>query len=153
GTPPDPGVATKAVTGNLAPSAEGATVCLDENRNLACDSGEWSAIVGAGGGYTLDVPEDTVLAESLIVGQYAADSQYAAPGHNDMVPPAPSTLAPPASDTTQMGTLSTLVAIRLQANPPLPPEDALELARIDLGLPADAAGVDPAEVARLEAAA
>jgi hypothetical protein len=153
GNPPDPDVATKAVTGAVGPAAAGATVCLDGNRNLACDTGEWSTVVAAGGGYTLDVPEDTVLAESLIVGQFAAESAYGASGHNDMVPVAPFTLATPASDTSGMGALSTLAAIRLQADPSLTPEQAMQQVRTDLGLPADLSGVDPAEIARLEAAA
>src|SRR5690606_27016407 len=131
----------------------GATICLDDNRNLACDTGEPSTTVAAGGSYTLDVPEDTVLAESLIVGQFAADSLYGAAVHNDMVPAAPFTLATPASEASRMGVLSTLVAIHLQNNPTLSPEDGLALVRGDFGLPADGAGVDPAEIERLETAA
>lgn len=153
GTPPDPDVPTKAITGAVGPTAEGGIVCLDSNRNLACDTDEWSTIIGTGGGYTLNVPEDTVMAGSIIVGQFAADSQYAASTHNDMVPRAPFTLATPGSDTSQMGALSTLVAVRMQADPALTPEQAMQQVRTELGLPADPSGDDPAELARIEAAA
>src|SRR5690606_13398632 len=155
-TPGEPGlgdVATKTVNGAVAPTAEGGTVCLDADRDLACGADEWSTVVQAGGVYALEVPEETDVAKSLIVGQFAAESQYGASTHNDMVPRAPFTLATPGSDTSQMGTLSTLVAIKMQADPALTTEQAMEQVRADLGLPADLSGVDPAEVARLEAAA
>lgn len=155
-TPGEPGlgdVATKTVNGAVAPTAEGGTVCLDADRDLACGADEWSTVVQAGGVYALEVPEETDVAKSLIVGQFAAESQYGASTHNDMVPRAPFTLATPGSDTSQMGTLSTLVAIKMQADPALTTEQAMEQVRADLGLPADLSGVDPAEIARLEAAA
>jgi len=157
GTPdpgtPDPGVPTKAWNGFLKSTAQGATVCLDENRNLACDEGEYATTVVPDGSYTLNVPEDAEPTESILVGQFAADSLYGAAAHNDMVPPAPFTLATPATETSQMGVVSTLAAIRLKDDPSLSPEQALANARSDLQLPADLAGVDPAEVERLETAA
>ena len=155
GEPPAPGEpdpATKALSGFLEPTAQGAKVCLDGNRSLACDAGEPATTVTADGSYTLAVPEDTVPSQHIIVAELGEDSEHGAASHADLVPPAPFVLAVPASETSELGVLGTLAALRMQDDPSLGAEQALQLVRGDLGLPADGTG-DPADIERLETAA
>lgn len=155
GEPPAPGEpdpTTKALSGFLEPTAQGAKVCLDGNRSLACDAGEPATTVTADGSYTLAVPEDTVPSQHIIVAELDEDSEHGAASHADLVPPAPFVLAVPASETSELGVLGTLAALRMQDDPSLGAEQALQLVRSDLGLPADGAG-DPADIERLETAA
>lgn len=170
--PEAPATPTRTLSGQFVPDAKGAIVCLDSNRNLACDPAEPAATVDASGGYTLRVPEDARLERAILVAELPADSAYGAPAHTGTAPVTPFTVASPASaqfppagtaatatpkapaDATGVaapfGVASTLAALRMQDDETLDGATALLLAQAGLGLGSSA---DAGSVAQLEAIA
>ena len=102
-------VSGKAIDGYLA----GAKVCLDLNRNGACDANEPSTLTGADGSYALPV-SGSVIGEKLLVVVTPATRDLSRPGH---VFPAEFTLSHILTDTSKQHVtpLTSLVAAQMEA--------------------------------------
>ena len=108
---PAPAPATVSQTVKVIDGAiRGATVCLDKNANLLCDSGEPSAVTAADGSATLtiaaaDANQHRVIA---LVGTDAVDAEHGAV-------PVAFTLQAPADRPAVISPLSTMVVAQAAA--------------------------------------
>lgn len=127
---PTSGPAPRHVTGVvLAPDAAGATVCLDLNRNLACDAGEPAARADDEGRYTLAADGvHALLAVLRPVGQRQG-----------------AMLATPATDAAVISPLSTVLSAQLEAGIARP--DALRRLSSRVGVATEALLGDYRQVA------
>lgn len=149
GAGPD-GAASRTLHGLLSPAMQGAPLCLDTNRDLACSAGEPATTVASDGGYVLVVPDSTEPAHAVLVVELAADSSYGTAPGRPSGSPAPFVLAGPAGHAAPFGVVSTLAALRMQADSRLDDDAALADVRDRLGL---AAGDADAAADELEEAA
>lgn len=150
--PPDHQPEAQALAGAIDATAQGAVICLDTNRNLACDPSEPSATVAVDGGYRLEVPASQPLDEGILVAEFPADSSF---GETASLPASPAekfALPFPASEPTRPSVIGALTALELQANPAIGAAQARRQVAERLGIAPAGAGSEPA-IARLEAEA
>jgi hypothetical protein len=119
-------ISGKAADGYLI----GATACLDLNGNKQCDADEPSAETGAGGVFTLDVPEGIdVDAYAIVVEVHDStidEDTGTAVGK-------PFVLSAPPGMTDFISPLTTAVHAVLERNPALTAEEAAELVKEQIG--------------------
>jgi len=135
---PDAGAANPAspsseqlITGRVADGyLQGAIVCIDINENGQCDPDEPQVESGAGGSYSLDVPNGAagspVLAE---VPATAIDEDTGLPIGKELV------LSTPGDKPEFVSPITTLVHQELKNNPNLNTDDAAAAVMETLGLP------------------
>jgi len=123
-------VSGKAADGYLA----GATVCLDTNANMKCDSGEPAATTAAGGAFTLAVPNSVDASTYAIVVEVGAttvdEDTGAAVGK-------PFVLSAPAGESAFISPITTVVHGMLLQNPALTLDDAIEQVKLRIGASSD----------------
>ncbi|TPE53394.1 metallo-mystery pair system four-Cys motif protein [Maribrevibacterium harenarium] len=109
---------------------KGAKVCLDINKNQACDSGEPSAVTGDNGAYSLAATESDVSSYPLVVEvpATAIDSDT-----NQAVGTA-YTLTAPAGKHEFISPLSTLVHQAMAEDSSLNPDTAAAAVKTELGM-------------------
>ncbi|WP_092997479.1 hypothetical protein [Thiohalomonas denitrificans] len=112
----------------------GATVCLDTNRNQKCDSDEPTAQTGAGGTFSLDVPDDIdANAYSIVVDVVAGtiDEDTGQPIVNPYI------LSAPAGKPGFVSPLTTAVQAAIERNPVLTSEEAEAQVKGQIGAGSD----------------
>lgn len=148
-----PAAPLNSLTGTLAAAFDDAIVCVDENRNFACDANEPLAQIEPSGDFSILVKPEANLSQTLLVAELDTlpDPETSAVASH-------LTLAAPATGDRRVGALSTLVALRLLAQPELSVEQAtaqvdgqLGLTRYSVGSGQDRPGWAPLEAASLAA--
>lgn len=123
-------VSGKAADGYLI----GAAVCLDLDSNMNCDANEPTATTGAGGAFTLTIPEGVDAASYPIVVQVSTatidEDTSTAVGK-------PYVLSAPAGESDFISPLTTVVHGMLQQNPALTLEDVVTQVKLSIGASAD----------------
>lgn len=123
-------VSGKAADGYLI----GAAVCLDLDSNMNCDANEPTATTGAGGAFTLTIPEGVDAASYPIVVQVSTatidEDTSTAVGK-------PYVLSAPAGESDFISPLTTVVHGMLQQNPALTLDDAIAQVKLSIGASAD----------------
>jgi uncharacterized protein YkwD len=128
------GVTTASLSGAVLDGyITGATVCLDLNSNGKCDSGEPTTVTTANGAYSFNYPSTTSISNLNVIVSVPAG---AVDSNNPNTPIAvPYTLAAPASNSSAVTPLTTLVVAAIAANPNLTPTTAATQVTTSLGLP------------------
>jgi hypothetical protein len=112
----------------------GATVCLDVNANMSCDTDEPTATTTAGGAFTLAIPNEIDASEHAIVVQVGAttvdEDTGAAVGK-------PYVLSAPAGESDFISPITTVVHGMLLQNPALTLEDAVTQVKLSIGASSD----------------
>lgn len=129
GSTPDAAATTSLRTTVVDGPLQNAQVCLDLNRNNACDAGEPSMRTDASGNATLTIPTADANRYPLIaiVGTDAIDSDTGAV-------PTPFTMAAPADQPGLISPLTTLVHTQLSNTPGQSTADAVAAIQAQLGL-------------------
>ncbi len=108
----------------------GATVCLDVDADMYCDSSEPSATTTAGGAFTLTIPDGVNASGYAIVVQVSAstidEDSGAAVGK-------PYVLSAPAGESDFISPITTVVHGILQQNPALTLDDAVAQVKLRIG--------------------
>ena len=102
---------------------QGATLCLDTNRNLACDVGEDSTVVH-GSNARLTTKASTDLRRAFLVAEFPADSDHGAYSYKHGADARPFVLAAPADGEARLSAQSTLVAAQMLKEPAASAKDA-----------------------------
>lgn len=102
-----------------AAQAAGTTVCLDINRNFACDASEASGRTEAGGTFTLSVPATTSLDTAFIVAELRAADVPTTVATRLPTGSSSFVLAAPAARSVTVDASGTLIAAAMQARPVL----------------------------------
>ena len=112
----------------------GATVCLDTNANMKCDTSEPAATTTAGGAFTLVVPNGVDASAYSIVVQVSEttvdEDTGAAVGK-------PFVLSAPAGESDFISPITTVVHGMLQLNPALTLDDAVAQVKLRIGASSD----------------
>lgn len=117
------------VTGSIDSHFKNALVCIDDNRNLACDPGEPSANVDPSGRFEIETQRGIDLSQAVLV----AEVDFLANPDTSMVA-SRLNLAAPATSNRRVGALSTLVALRMLSQPGLSHEQATRQINEEIGL-------------------
>lgn len=105
------------VAGRIAGvAASGVAVCLDANRNLACDATEPSARTGSDGAFTLTAPSAASLDTAFVVAELRAADVPATASTRVPTGNAAFALAAPAARSVTLDAVSTLVAAAMRAD-------------------------------------
>jgi hypothetical protein len=112
----------------------GASVCLDLNANLACDSGEPTTTSGTNGQYTLAVPVGTDTSNLHVIAIVDSKTIDADTGK---APEKSYTLMAPATAAGVVSPLTTLISHNKKQYPALTLDEATAATVADLSLPAD----------------
>ncbi len=122
---------TTAIAGRVADGyLQGATVCVDINENGRCDTDEPQSLSGAGGTYSLDVPEDASDKPILaIVPATAIDEDTGEAIGKELY------FSTPGDKPSFVSPITTLVHQELKKNPSLNTEDAEATVLETLGMP------------------
>lgn len=123
-------VSGKAADGYL----NGATVCLDTNGNMKCDTGEPSATTGAGGAFTLTIPEGVNAAAHATVVEVSAST---IDEDTSTAVGSPYVLSAPAGQSDFISPLTTAVHGILERNPSLTLDEAAAQVKLSIGATAD----------------
>lgn len=123
-------VSGKAADGYLA----GATVCLDINANMTCDTSEPTATTAAGGAFTLTIPDGVNAASYPIVVQVSTTT---IDEDTDTAVGKPFVLSAPAGESDFISPMTTVVHGMLQQNPALTLEDVVTQVKLSIGASAD----------------
>ena len=126
--------ATQSLGGNVIDGyITGANVCLDTNNNGVCDTGEPSATSTANGAYTLSYPSGTNVSKLNVIVDVPAGAVDA---DNPNTPIAKSyQLQAPASNSTSVTPLTTLIVSTIKTNPTLTVQAAATQVATAMGLP------------------
>ncbi|GFE84984.1 hypothetical protein GCM10011487_69840 [Steroidobacter agaridevorans] len=101
---------------------------------MSCDTNEPTATTGAGGAFTLTIPEGTTASEHPIVVQVSASTVDEDTG---TAVGKPYVLSAPAGESDFISPLTTVVHGLLQQNPALTVEDAVTQVKLSIGASAD----------------
>jgi hypothetical protein len=123
-------VSGKAADGYLS----GATVCLDLDSDMSCDTGEPTVQTGAGGAFTLTIPEGVTAASHPIVVQV---SETTIDEDTGVAVGKPYVLSAPAGASDFISPLTTVVYGMLQQNPALTLDDVVTQVKLSIGAGAD----------------
>ena len=132
---PSPSPTTTDLPGKVADGyLVGATVCLDTNANMKCDTSEPAATSTAGGAFTLAVPDGVDASLHSIVVQVSEttvdEDTGAAVGK-------PFVLSAPAGESDFISPITTVVHGMLQLNPALTLDDAVAQVKLRIGASSD----------------
>jgi hypothetical protein len=128
------GSVANAVSGKVMDGyITGATVCLSIRGSGTCDSSFPTAVTGASGVYSFDVPAGTILANFDVLAQIPASAIDSDTGS---AVGAAFTMLAPADQPLVVTPLTTLVSQYVAANPSLSATDAASQVVAGLGLPA-----------------
>lgn len=117
------------LTGALSAPFSSAVVCIDENRNFACDAGEPLAQPDPSGVFSIAIAPEADLSQALLVAEL---DSLANPDTSAVA--SRLTLAASAAGDRHIGALSTLVALPGLAQPALSLEQATAQVDAQLGL-------------------
>ncbi|MGB0467281.1 MAG: hypothetical protein ACPGF7_07120 [Pontibacterium sp.] len=112
----------------------GATVCLDMNKNKACEATEPQAVTGLHGAFSIEVPAGVDASAYPIVAMVTdttVDEDTEEAVAEAFVLTAPAALS---AGQRFVSPLSTMVQAKLEANPALSVSDAEALVKADLGI-------------------
>lgn len=99
----------------------GATVCLDLNKNGVCDVGEPSGVTGVGGAYTLNMPQGAVLADVPVLVNVPVGAVDESEGTISKI----FFLSSPADASQIISPFSTMAVYHMKYNPGLTYKQAL----------------------------
>ena len=123
-------ISGKAADGYLA----GATVCLDVDGDMNCDANEPTTTTGAGGAFTLTIPEGVNAASYPIVVKV---SETTIDEDSGLAVGKPYVLSAPAGESDFISPLTTVVHGMLQSNPALTFDDVVTQVKLSIGASSD----------------